>query len=81
MKRQGLTTEEATQLLQRYGENKLVEAKKESLLKKIGKQLLDVLMLILLIGAIVSYMRRNDGRIYYFNRSRFKYYNQFSPRI
>ncbi|WP_235961121.1 cation-translocating P-type ATPase [Savagea serpentis] len=56
MKRQGLTTEEATQLLQRYGENKLVEAKKESLLKKIGKQLLDVLMLILLIGAIVSYM-------------------------
>lgn len=52
----GLTTEEALRRLARHGENKLVEAKKESLFKKIVAQLLDVLMVILLIGATVSYL-------------------------
>ncbi len=52
----GLTTEEALRRLARHGENKLVEAKKDSLFKKIVAQLLDVLMVILLIGATVSYL-------------------------
>lgn len=52
----GLTTEEALRRLARHGENKLVEAKKDTLFKKIVAQLLDVLMVILLIGATVSYL-------------------------
>lgn len=52
----GLTKEEALRRLARHGENKLVEAKKDSLFKKIVAQLLDVLMVILLIGATVSYL-------------------------
>ncbi|MGN1295618.1 MAG: calcium-translocating P-type ATPase, PMCA-type [Bacilli bacterium] len=50
----GLTTEEALQRNQKYGLNKLKEAKKDSLLKKIISQLMDPMVLILIIAAIVS---------------------------
>ena len=50
----GLTSEEAIQRNQKYGLNKLAEAKKESLLKKIIAQLIDPMVLILIIAAIVS---------------------------
>ena len=50
----GLTNEEALQRNQKYGLNKLTEAKKESLLKKIIAQLIDPMVLIIIIAALVS---------------------------
>ena len=54
IRRKGLTTEEAQARLEKYGENKLTEKEKESLLHKIWKQVANVLVGILFVVAIVS---------------------------
>ena len=50
----GLTTAQAEERLAKYGENRLTEKEKESLLRKIWNQVNNVLVLILVIVAIVS---------------------------
>merc|ERR1719162_1266660 len=50
----GLTTAQAEERLAKYGENRLIEKEKESLLRKIWNQVNNVLVLILVIVAIVS---------------------------
>ncbi len=51
----GLNQEEVAKRLAEYGENKLPEPKKETLLHKIIKQFSDVLVILLVIAAIVSF--------------------------
>ncbi len=53
---QGLSNEEALKRLEKFGPNKLKEAKKDSLLKRFMKQLADPMIIILLIAAGVSAM-------------------------
>lgn len=55
--KKGLTSEEAAQRLEQYGENKMTEAVKETLWEKIWKQVANVLVLILVIVAVVSAAR------------------------
>mmetsp|Transcript_24702 Transcript_24702/g.58427 ORF Transcript_24702/g.58427 Transcript_24702/m.58427 type:complete len:1051 (-) Transcript_24702:152-3304(-) len=50
----GLTPAEATARLEKYGENKLTEKEKETLLQKIWNQVNNVLVLILVIVAVIS---------------------------
>lgn len=50
----GLTTKEAAARLARDGKNKLDEAKKDSLLKRFVKQMLDPMIIILIAAAAVS---------------------------
>ncbi len=50
----GLYEEEVNKRRQKYGENKLNEQKKESLLKRFIKQFNDFMIIILLISAIIS---------------------------
>lgn len=50
----GLTAAQAEERLAKYGENRLTEKEKESLLRKIWNQVNNVLVLILVIVAIVS---------------------------
>jgi len=50
----GLTTAEAEERLAEYGENKLTEKEKETLLQKIWNQVNNVLVLILVIVAVIS---------------------------
>jgi magnesium-transporting ATPase (P-type) len=50
----GLTEEQAKERLEKYGENKLTEKEKETLLQKIWNQVNNVLVLILVIVAIIS---------------------------
>jgi magnesium-transporting ATPase (P-type) len=50
----GLTSGEAQARLEKYGENKLTEKEKETLLQKIWKQVANVLVLVLVIVAIIS---------------------------
>lgn len=50
----GLSEEEAKKRREKYGENKLQEQKKESLLKRFIKQFNDFMIIILLIAAVVS---------------------------
>ena len=52
--KQGLNEEEAKNRLRKYGLNKLVEKKKQSLFIKFLSQFKDVMLIILLIAAIVS---------------------------
>lgn len=50
----GLDEEEAKKRRENYGENKLEEQKKESLLKRFIKQFNDFMIIILLIAAVIS---------------------------
>ncbi len=50
----GLTAEEAEDRLTRNGKNKLNEAKKDSLIKRFIKQMLDPMILILIAAAVIS---------------------------
>ena len=50
----GLSEEQAEERLERYGENKLAEAKKTTVLQRFFQQLKDPMLLILLAGAAVS---------------------------
>ena len=54
VRKTGLTTAEATDRLAKYGENKLTEAEKESLLVRIWKLNYNVLVGILVFVAIIS---------------------------
>ncbi len=51
---EGLTSAEAAARLEANGKNKLAEGKKDSLLKRFVKQLMDPMILILLVAAAVS---------------------------
>lgn len=53
---EGLTEAEALERLEKFGPNKLKEAKKDSLLKRFLKQLADPMIIILIIAAAVSAM-------------------------
>jgi P-type Ca2+ transporter type 2C len=55
--RRGLTSEEAARRLEEYGENKLTEKKKVTLLQRIWHQLANVLVGILVFVAAVSAVR------------------------
>ncbi len=50
----GLTSQEVTDKRARYGENKLQETKKESVLQVFLKQFADLLVIILIVAASVS---------------------------
>jgi Ca2+-transporting ATPase len=57
IRKEGLTTEQAKVRLEKYGENKLSEKEKESLLQKIWKQVNNVLVGILVFVAVISVVR------------------------
>lgn len=57
IRKKGLTSEEAARRLEKYGENKLSEKKKETLLQKIWKQVNNVLVGILVFVAVISAVR------------------------
>lgn len=50
----GLTKEEIDERIKKYGENKLTEKKKESVLVKFVKQFNDFMIIILIIAAVIS---------------------------
>ena len=50
----GLTSKEAESRAQRYGKNKLVEAKKDGIIKKFFQQLSDPMIIILIVAAAIS---------------------------
>ena len=50
----GLTKEEVEERIKKYGENKLTEKKKESILVKFLKQFNDFMIIILIISAVMS---------------------------
>lgn len=50
----GLTGEVASERLEKYGENKLKEAKKKSLLSRFLSQFKDVMIILLLVSAVIS---------------------------
>lgn len=52
----GLTSLEVQKRLQKYGENKLPEPKKETFLHKILEQFSDILVILLIIAAVVSFL-------------------------
>ncbi len=52
----GLTNEQVEERQARYGENKLKEKKKKSLFRKFFEQFKDVMILILIVAAIVSFV-------------------------
>ena len=58
-KREGLTAEEAAARLEKYGENRLREAKKKSVPRIFVEQFADLLVIILIIAAIISMMSGN----------------------
>ena len=53
----GLSSQDATERLEKYGENKLSQKRKETLLEKIWKQVANVLVGILVFVAVVSAIR------------------------
>jgi Ca2+-transporting ATPase len=53
-KAEGLTSSEAKERLEKNGKNKLVEGKKDSLLKRFLSQLTDPMIIILLVAAAIS---------------------------
>ena len=53
----GLTSKQAQERLQKYGYNKMTEAKKKTLLERIWSQVNNVLVLILVVVAVVSAIR------------------------
>ncbi|MBQ6702879.1 MAG: cation-translocating P-type ATPase [Clostridia bacterium] len=50
----GLTTADAQSRIEKYGKNKLIEAKKETMLHRFLKQLADPMIIILLVAAAIS---------------------------
>ena len=50
----GLTSAEAQSRIEKYGKNKLVEAKKETIIQRFLKQLADPMIIILLVAAAIS---------------------------
>lgn len=54
IRKKGLTNAQANERLEKYGENKLTEKEKETLLQKIWKQVANVLVGILVFVAIIS---------------------------
>ena len=54
IRKKGLTAAQANERLEKYGENKLTEKEKETLLQKIWKQVANVLVGILVFVAIIS---------------------------
>ena len=57
IRKKGLTSAEAKERLEKYGENKLSEKEKETLLQKIWKQVNNVLVGILVFVAVISLVR------------------------
>ena len=57
--KEGLTAEEASSRLEKYGENRLQEAKKKSVPRIFLEQFADLLVIILIIAAIISMMSGN----------------------
>ena len=55
----GLSEEQAEERLERYGENKLAEAKKTTVLQRFFQQLKDPMLLILLAAAAQSVKERS----------------------
>lgn len=53
-RREGLSEREAEERLQKNGKNKLAEGKKESLIKRLFKQMTDPMIIILIVAAAVS---------------------------
>jgi len=62
--KEGLSSEEAKNRLEEYGENKLPEKGKTSIFKLIVKQFKDLLILILFIAAIISYFTGHMVDVY-----------------
>ena len=60
----GLTAGEAQKRLEKYGKNKLKEAKKESLIHRFLKQLADPMIIILILAAAISGMSEAVREIY-----------------
>ena len=52
----GLSTEQAKSLKEKYGENKLAEKKKKSNLERFAEQFKDVMILILIAAAVISFV-------------------------
>lgn len=52
----GLTSSDAVERLEKFGRNKLKEGKKESLLKKFLGELSDPMIIILLVAAVISFV-------------------------
>lgn len=52
----GLTSQQAKELLEKNGENKLKEKKKKSMLARFAEQFKDVMIIILIIASIVSFV-------------------------
>ncbi len=52
--KEGLTSSEATQREEEYGKNKLIEAKKVTLVERFLKQLADPMTIILIVAAVIS---------------------------
>ena len=51
---EGLSESEASLRLEKNGKNKLIEAKKDSLVKKLLKQIADPMIIVLLVAAVIS---------------------------
>jgi Ca2+-transporting ATPase len=64
----GLSSDEAKKRLEKYGENKLIEKKKKSNLARFADQFKDVMILILIAAAVVSFtmicIEKNWGEIF-----------------
>ncbi len=54
-KQKGLTAEKVTALAQKYGQNKLREKKKKTTLQRFAEQFKDVMILILIAAAVISF--------------------------
>ncbi len=52
----GLTSEKATELLSQFGSNKLIEKKKKTMLQRFFDQFKDVMILILIAAAVISFV-------------------------
>ncbi len=56
LKAEGLSSKEVAVLLEKYGENKLEEKKKKTLVQRFLAQFLDVMIVILIVAAIISFV-------------------------
>ena len=50
----GLTSQQAQERLEKYGENKLQEGKKTNIVTRFFKQFTDIMVIILLVAAVIS---------------------------
>jgi P-type Ca2+ transporter type 2C len=57
----GLTSQEASERLNKYGKNELKEKKKKSLISIIFSQLKEIMVIILIIAAVISILIHEDG--------------------